>query len=283
MSVLKEICNNKRIEINLLKESFSQSDLIEISKYQEKPRGFKKALSSKVNNNQYALIAEVKKASPSRGIIKENFNPRDIAISYYNGGAAWLSVLTEIKWFKGSIDYLVDISKNISLPILRKDFIIDPWQIYESRSIGADCILIILSAVDDSLAKELIMQSKELGMDVLIETHTENEIERAIKLDGDLIGINNRNLKTLEIDIYNTIKLSKLIPKNYDIVCESGLNTNKDLKIMEKNGIMRFLVGESLMKKDNIEEATKKLIHKNWGNKWKKKKHFHILIMKAKQ
>ena len=263
MSVLKEICDNKRFELTSLKEKFSQSDLIEISKYQKKPRGFKNALTSKVNNNEYALIAEVKKASPSRGIIRENFNPKNIAKSYYKGGAACLSILTEIKWFKGSVDYLIDISKNINLPILRKDFIIDPWQIYESRSIGADCILIILAALDDKLAKELIIHSKELGMDVLIETHTEKEIERAINLNADLIGINNRNLKTLEIDINNTIKLSKLIPKKYDIICESGLNTNNDLKIMEKNGIMRFLVGESLMKKENIEEATKKLIHKN--------------------
>ena len=179
MSVLKEICNNKKLEIKSLKEKFSQSNLLEISKYQKKPRGFKSALTSKVNNNQYALIAEIKKASPSRGIIKENFNPKDIATSYYKGGATCLSVLTEIKWFKGSIEYLIEISKNISLPILRKDFMIDPWQIYESRSIGSDCILIILAAVDDSLAEELIIQSKDLGMDVLIEAHTEKEIERA--------------------------------------------------------------------------------------------------------
>ena len=262
MSILKEICSNKRLEISALKEKFSQSDLIDLSNYQEKPRGFKTALTTKVKNNQYGLIAEVKRASPSRGIIKEIFKPKEIAASYFKGGAACISVLTEIKWFKGSIDYLIDIRKNINLPILRKDFIIDPWQIYESRSIGADCILIILAAVNDNLANELSILSKELGMDVLIEAHTEKEIERAINLNADLIGINNRNLKTLEIDIYNTIKLSKLIPKNYDIICESGLNTNNDLKTMEKNGIMRFLVGESLMKKDNIEEATKKLLYK---------------------
>ena len=263
MSILKEICENKRMEIKSLKERFSEKDLIDISNFQEKPRAFKNALTTKVRNNQYGLIAEVKKASPSRGIIKENFNPKEIATSYYKGGAACLSVLTEIKWFEGSIDYLIDIRKNVTLPILRKDFIIDPWQIYESRSIGADCILIILAAVNDNLANELSALSKELGMDVLIEAHTEKEIERAINLKADLIGINNRNLKTLEIDIYNTIMLSKLIPKNYDIICESGLNTNNDLKTMEKNGIMRFLVGESLMKKDNIEAATKKLLSKN--------------------
>ena len=179
MSILKEICENKRIEIKSLKERFSENDLIDIANFQEKPRAFKNALTTKVRNNQYGLIAEVKKASPSRGIIKENFNPKEIATSYYKGGAACLSVLTEIKWFEGSIDYLIDIRKNVTLPILRKDFIIDPWQIYESRSIGADCILIILAAVNDNLANELSVLSKELGMDVLIEAHTEKEIERA--------------------------------------------------------------------------------------------------------
>jgi indole-3-glycerol phosphate synthase len=263
MSVLKEICDNKRLEINFLKNKFSQNDLIEISKLQDRPRGFRNALSQRVNNNQYALIAEVKKASPSRGIIKKNFDPKIIAKDYFNGGATCLSILTENKWFKGNIEYLIDIRKNINLPILRKDFIVDPWQVYETRSIGADCILIILAAVNDSLASDLIQISKSLEMDVLVEAHTEKEVERAINLNADLIGINNRNLKTLEIDLNNTIKLSKIIPKKYHIICESGLNTNNDLKIMEKIGIMRFLVGESLMKSDNIEEATRKLIFKN--------------------
>ena len=262
MSVLKEICNNKKLEIKSLKEKFSQSNLLEISKYQEKPRGFKSALTSKVNNNQYALIAEVKKASPSRGIIKENFNPKDIATSYYKGGATCLSVLTEIKWFKGSIEYLIEISKNISLPILRKDFMIDPWQIYESRSIGADCILLILAAVDDSLAKELIIQSKDLGMDVLIETHTEKEIERAINLNGDLIGINNRNLKTLEVSLNTTISIFEVVKGHKSpLISESGIKDEKDAKyIYEKTGIKNFLVGESLLKSDNPSELMKKLI-----------------------
>ena len=211
MSVLKEICDNKILEVNDLKKKTSKEDLLKIIQMQEAPRGFKKALNNKLKNNNFGLIAEIKKASPSKGLIK-------------------------------------------------KDFMLDPWQIYESRSIGADCILIILAAVNDNLAQELINISNSLGMDVLVETHDEKEVERAISLKADLIGINNRNLKTLDIDLNNTIKLSKLIPDSCDIICESGLNNNNDLKGMEKIGIMRFLVGESLMRSDNIELATKLLI-----------------------
>ena len=260
MSVLKKICDNKTLEVNDLKKKISKEELLEKIKMQEPPRGFRKALNNKIKNNNYGLIAEIKKASPSKGLIKSNFNHVKIAEEYFKGGAACLSVLTEEKWFKGNINYLIDVRKYTKLPILRKDFILDPWQVFESRSIGADCILIILAAVNDTLAKELINISKSLGMDVLIETHNEEEVKRAISLKASLIGINNRNLKTLEIDLNNTIKLSKLIPDSCDIICESGLNNNNDLKDMEKIGIMRFLVGESLMKSDNIELATKELI-----------------------
>ncbi|MDB9762836.1 indole-3-glycerol phosphate synthase TrpC [Alphaproteobacteria bacterium] len=260
MSVLKEICDNKILEVNTLKKKTSKKELLEIIKMQESPRGFRKALNNKVKNNNYGLIAEIKKASPSKGLIKSDFNHVKIAEQYLKGGAACLSILTEEKWFKGNINYLIDVKKYSKLPILRKDFILDPWQIYESRSIGADCILIILAAVDDPLAKELINISNSLGMDVLVETHNEEEVNRAISLKACLIGINNRNLKTLDIDLNNTINLSKLIPDHCDIICESGLNNNNDLKGMEKIGIMRFLVGESLMRSDNIELATKELI-----------------------
>ena len=260
MSVLKKICDNKTLEVNNLKKKISKVELLKKIKMQEPPRGFRKALNNKIKNNNYGLIAEIKKASPSKGLIKSNFNHVKIAEEYFKGGAACLSVLTEEKWFKGNINYLIDVRKYTKLPILRKDFILDPWQVFESRSIGADCILIILAAVNDTLAKELINISKSLGMDVLLETHNEEEVKRAISLKASLIGINNRNLKTLEIDLNNTIKLSKLIPDSCDLICESGLNNNNDLKDMEKIGIMRFLVGESLMKSDNIELATKELI-----------------------
>ena len=260
MSILKEICSEKLLEVNKLKSTITESKLLDLIKLQEKPRGFKQALDNKISKNHYGLIAEIKKASPSKGLLKKDFNPVNIAKEYFNGGAACLSILTEEKWFQGSINYLINIKKHVNLPILRKDFILDPWQVLETRSIGADCILIILSAVNDSLASELIETAKSIGLDVLVEVHNEKEIERAIFLNPDLIGINNRNLKTLDIDLNNTFKLSKLIPKSYDIVCESGLNNNNDIKTMKEIGIMRFLVGESLIKSDNIEESTKELI-----------------------
>ena len=262
MSVLKEICDKKLLEVKVLKKKTSESKLLNLIKLQKRPIAFKKALNQSISMNKYGLIAEIKKASPSKGIIKNNFNPLDIAKAYKNGGATCLSILTEQNWFKGNNKYLTEVKNKIDIPILRKDFILDPWQVLETRTIGADCILIILSAVDDYLAKELYSLSKDINLDVLVEAHDEIEIERALKLEPDLIGINNRNLKTLEIDINNTIKLSKLIPNKYDIVCESGLNTNNDLKTMEKLGINKFLVGESLMKNTDIENATKKLLEK---------------------
>jgi len=260
--VLKEICDKKLLEVKVLKKKTSESKLLNLIKLQKRPIAFKKALNQSISMNKYGLIAEIKKASPSKGIIKNNFNPLDIAKAYKNGGATCLSILTEQNWFKGNNKYLTEVKNKIDIPILRKDFILDPWQVLETRTIGADCILIILSAVDDYLAKELYSLSKDINLDVLVEAHDEIEIERALKLEPDLIGINNRNLKTLEIDINNTIKLSKLIPNKYDIVCESGLNTNNDLKTMEKLGINKFLVGESLMKNTDIENATKNLLEK---------------------
>jgi len=260
--VLKEICDKKLVEIKVLKKKTSESKLLNLIKLQKRPIAFKKALNHSISMNKYGLIAEIKKASPSKGIIKKNFNPLDIAKAYKNGGATCLSILTEQNWFKGNNKYLTEVKNKIDIPILRKDFILDPWQVLETRSIGADCILIILSAVDDYLAEELYSLSKDINLDVLVEAHDEVEIERALKLEPDLVGINNRNLKTLKIDLNNTIKLSKLIPNKYDIVCESGLNTNNDLKTMGKLGINKFLVGESLMKNTDIENATKNLLKK---------------------
>tara|TARA_B100000131_G_scaffold85738_1_gene82707 strand:- start:987 stop:1775 length:789 start_codon:yes stop_codon:yes gene_type:complete len=260
MSVLKEICEKKILDIQSLKSKTSESKLLELIKNKDKTKGFKKAINKKISKNKFALIAEIKRASPSKGIIKEDFVPINIATSYKNGGATCLSILTEENWFKGKNSYLIEVRNEIDLPILRKDFILDPWQVLETRYIGADCILIILSAVNDQLANELKVTAKNVGLDILVEVHNEEEVERAIKLSPDLIGINNRNLKTLEIDLNNTIRLANLIPKEYDIVCESGLSNNDDLKKMSKIGINTFLVGESLMKNNNIEDATKKLL-----------------------
>ena len=248
MSVLKEICNNKKLEIKSLKEKFSQSNLLEISKYQKKPRGFKSAITSKVNNNQYALIAEVKKASPSRGIIKENFNPKDIATSYYKGGATCLSVLTEIKWFKGSIEYLIEISENVSLPILRKDFMIDKYQIYESKLIGADCILLIASILSDQQIEDFVNIAKKLQLDYLIEVHSENELRRVEHFEEALIGVNNRNLKTFEVDLDNSVRLRNLFKQKNIFIAESGIKSREDMNYLKLNNIAVFLVGESLMR-----------------------------------
>ena len=260
MSVLKEICEKKILDVKLLKKETTESKLLKLIKNKNKTKGFKKAINKKISKNKFALIAEIKKASPSKGIIKNNFIPLDIANAYQNGGATCLSILTEENWFKGKNSYLTEVGNKIDLPILRKDFILDPWQVLETRHIGADCVLIILSAVDDQLANELKITAKSVGLDILVEVHNEEEVERAIKLGPDLIGINNRNLKTLEIDLNNTIKLASLIPDEYDIVCESGLSHNEDLINMSKIGINIFLVGESLMKNNNIEAATKKLL-----------------------
>ena len=260
MSVLKEICDRKILDVKILKTKTSEATLLNLIKDKNKTMGFKKSIDEKISKNKFALIAEIKKASPSKGIIKKNFIPIDIAYSYKNGGATCLSILTEENWFKGKNSYITEVRSKIDLPILRKDFILDPWQVLETRNIGADCILIILTAVDDNLAKELKVTAKNVGLDVLVEVHNEEEVERAIKLDPDLIGINNRNLKTLDIDLNNTIKLANLIPNEYIIVCESGLNSNEDLKNMSDIGINSFLVGESLMKNEDIEAATIKLL-----------------------
>ena len=260
MSILKKICDHKLNEIKLLKNNFTEKYLLDKINQQQKPRGFCAALEESVKYNQFALIAELKKASPSKGVIREDFSAKNIAQAYQSGGASCLSVLTENKWFQGQIRDFKEAKKSSNLPILRKDFILDPWQVMESRSIGADCILIILAAVDDKTAEDLIMVSKDFKMDILVEVHDENELERAIKLDPDLIGINNRNLNTLSVDIETTIKLSRKVPEKYDIVCESGIETNADLKKILNYGISRFLVGESLMKNHDITDATKRLL-----------------------
>ena len=260
MSVLKKICSYKINQINQVKKEISEDYLIKKIKNQEKPRGFAKALKKTLQNKNISLIAELKKASPSKGIIRNDYTPKNIALEYQKGGASCLSVLTESNWFLGSNQHLIDVKKVTNLPILRKDFILDTWQVYESRSIGADCILIIMAAVSNRIANQLLLTSKKLGMDTLIEVHNEDELMRAIKLNTDLIGINNRNLNTLSVDVETTAKLASKIPQKYDIVCESGIRTNSDINKILNHGVRRFLVGESLMKNHDINKATKKLL-----------------------
>lgn len=256
--ILKQIIEYKAQEVIQLKARTTLNDLENLAQSAPKIRGFHAALQAKAHD--FALIAEIKKASPSKGLIRADFDPVQHAIDYEIGGAACLSILTDGPSFKGSDEYLVGARAACNLPCLRKDFMIDPIQILQSRALGADAILIIMACLDDALAKELFDTAIGLGMDALIETHDEQEVERALKLGGNLIGINNRSLRTFVTDLETTERLAKLLPKEIDLICESGLYTNDDLVRMKSAGAMGFLVGESLMRKENIIAATREIL-----------------------
>lgn len=260
--VLAKICDYKRKHIKKAKSFKSEAALMTEVTLSPPTRGFAVSISEKVRARKVALIAEVKKASPSKGVIREDFDPEDIAKQYYAAGASCISVLTDEKYFKGKDKYLTKVSNAVPLPILRKDFILDPYQVVESRAIGADCILLIMAALDDDNARDIEAAALSLGMDVLIEVHNEEELERALKLESTLIGINNRDLKTLEIDLSTTKKLSSRVPDDHLVVSESGISDYKNIKDMKKQGVYGFLVGESLMKEKDIKSATSKLLGK---------------------
>ena len=260
-NILKEICEHKLLEVHAARGRVGFSVVRETAeKSLDKPRGFIKAIENKAKNQKPALIAEVKKKSPSKGIIRENFNPVEIAKAYENSGAACLSVLTDEKYFAGSNEYFVDIRKEVKLPMIRKDFMLEPYQIYESRALGADCILLIIAALEKDKALDLEEAAHKLGMDVLLEVHDEAELEIALQMKSKLIGVNNRSLKTFETSLDVGKRLSKLIPDGYIKVCESGIYKNSEVKDMMNNGFHSFLVGESLMREENIEKAVKELI-----------------------
>jgi indole-3-glycerol phosphate synthase len=256
---LAEICATKRGEVAARKRERTLGSLDAAAAMRSDPRGFRDALEAKAESG-FALIAEIKKASPSKGLIRADFHPADHARAYAAGGAACLSVLTDAPYFQGHEDYLVEARAACSLPVLRKDFMVDPWQVAEARSIGADAILIIVAALDDGAMAEIEAAALDRGMDVLVEVHDEAEMERAARLTSRLIGVNNRDLKRFVTDIAVTERLAPLAPEGTLLVSESGIGSHADLVRLAPCGARAFLVGESLMRHEDVEAATRALL-----------------------
>jgi indole-3-glycerol phosphate synthase len=249
--ILQKILARKIEEIAARRATRSLQTLRERVADADKPRGFMRALQAKIAQGIPAVIAEIKKASPSKGVLRPDFKPAEIAQSYARGGAACISVLTDVDFFQGSDDYLQQARAACALPVIRKDFIIDPYQVYEARVINADCILLIAAALDDAQLQDLLSLAFELGMDVLLEVHDAFELERALKIDAPLIGINNRNLRTFATSLATTLDLLKMIPQDRLVVTESGIHSRADVKLMRDHAVHAFLVGEAFMLADD--------------------------------
>ena len=259
MSILDQIKLTKMREVSKLNKNQLEYDRKNFVKSSENKQRFEETLKNS-GNKRYTLITEIKKASPSKGIIREDFNPCELARSYEKGGASCLSVLTDTTYFKGSNDYIAQIKKIVSLPILRKDFIIDPLQVIESKNLGADCILIIvgMNSIEDN--KKIEYMALDIGLECILEVHSLEELEATKHFSSNIIGINNRDLNTFVTDIETTIKLLPRVPKNKTIISESGLSKKSDLVRLANLGVSSFLVGESLMKQQDVEKATRSLL-----------------------
>jgi indole-3-glycerol phosphate synthase len=260
IDVLSRICAEKRREVSRRRAAQALAEIEAAAREAPPPRGFIQRLRAARAEGRYGLIAEIKKASPSKGLIRQDFDPPALARAYQAGGATCLSVLTDGPFFQGTDEHLREARAAVELPVLRKDFTLDPYQVAEARALGADCVLLILAALADDEARALEAAAHGWGMDVLIEVHDDAELERALRLESPLIGINNRNLKTLEVDLATTEKLAAKLPADRLAVSESGLYTPEDLARMARAGVGCCLVGESLMRQDDVRVATEALL-----------------------
>ena len=261
-NILEEIYQHKLVEVRNRKKELSVQEICNRTKCLDKPKDFFGALKKKNDSAEIGLICEIKKASPSHGLIREDFNHIEIAKDYFDAGATCLSILTDEKYFQGKNQYLQEVRAISNLPILRKDFMVDTYQIYEAKMLGADCILLIVAMLDDAKLQELEQCAFDAGLSVLVEVHDEAELQRAAKLKSKLLGINNRDLKTLKVDLQTSLLLSEQVPLDYVLISESGIKDPLDIDLLQQAGINCFLIGEHFMRQKNIVRAVKDILVK---------------------